>query len=273
MSAAAKRGPDGGADGTPSKKRLKREARASRRPDDGRVSRGGGDDARAPRPASEARNPGVSGHQFAACKRAVLALHALAKNPGSPDPNLADALRALTPKLAAAADARLASVALWSLAKSAQRALHPDDAANLARLAAALTDRVAAVARDMDARGLSTSLWSLASLATDATRSWNRSETAPTTTRTASTSTPRPPRPPRDRSYARLLRLERRERFERPERFERRFERLGVRVVFGNPQDAGRIRQGGQQHSPMPPRVAAELGRVASRSMTRNRWR
>ena len=185
MSAAAKRGPDGGADGTPSKKRLKREARASRRPDDGRVSRGGGDDARAPRPASEARNPGVSGHQFAACKRAVLALHALAKNPGSPDPNLADALRALTPKLAAAADARLASVALWSLAKSAQRALHPDDAANLARLAAALTDRVAAVARDMDARGLSTSLWSLASLATDATRSWNRSETAATTTRTA----------------------------------------------------------------------------------------
>ena len=185
MSAAAKRGPDGGADGTPSKKRLKREARASRRPDDGRVSRGGGDDARAPRPASEARNPGVSGHQFAACKRAVLALHALAKNPGSPDPHLADALRALTPKLAAAADARLASVALWSLAKSAQRALHPDDAANLARLAAALTDRVAAVARDMDARGLSTSLWSLASLATDATRSWNRSETAATTTRTA----------------------------------------------------------------------------------------
>ena len=185
MSAAAKRGPDGGADGTPSKKRLKREARASRRPDDGRVSRGGGDDARAPRPASEARNPGVSGHQFAACKRAVLALHALAKNPGSPDPNLADALRALTPKLAAAADARLASVALWSLAKSAQRALHPDDAANLARLAAALTDRVAAVARDMDARGLSTSLWSLASLATDSARRWNHSETAATTTRTA----------------------------------------------------------------------------------------
>ena len=235
MSAAAKRGPDGGADGTPSKKRLKREARASRRPDDGRVSRGGGDDARAPRPASEARNPGVSGHQFAACKRAVLALHALAKNPGSPDPNLADALRALTPKLAAAADARLASVALWSLAKSAQRALHPDDAANLARLAAALTDRVAAVARDMDARGLSTSLWSLASLATDATRSWNRSETAPTTTRTArfdaataaTAARPSYARSPEART-ARTTRTARKTRTTRKIRTARRPRRLGV---------------------------------------------
>ena len=48
MSAAAKRGPDGGADGTPSKKRLKREARASRRPDDGRV-RAAAATTRAPR--------------------------------------------------------------------------------------------------------------------------------------------------------------------------------------------------------------------------------
>ena len=193
MAAAAKRGPDGGADGTPSKKRLKREERASRRPDDrrvrARVSSGGGDDARASRPASEARNPGVSGHQFAACKRAVLALHALAKDPASPDPDLADALRALTPKLAAAADARLASVALWSLAKSARRVLLPDDAAHLARLAAALADRAAAVARDMDPRGLSTSLWSLASLAATTTTTVNTTTvSAPPPTASASSS-------------------------------------------------------------------------------------
>ena len=139
---------------------------------------------RAPRAPRAGAQPRRGGHQFAACKRAVLALHALARTPARPT-HTSPTRSAPHPKLAAAADARLASVALWSLAKSAQRALHPDDAANLARLAAALTDRVAAVARDMDARGLSTSLWSLASLATDSARRWNHSETAATTTRTA----------------------------------------------------------------------------------------
>jgi 16S rRNA G1207 methylase RsmC len=95
MEKAAKRGPDGGADGvTPSKKRLKREARAEAYAEGG----GGGGEAngstksssrsRDPRASRDPttnevgpRNPHVSGHVFAACKRAVYALHALAKEP------------------------------------------------------------------------------------------------------------------------------------------------------------------------------------------------
>ena len=97
MEKAAKRGPDGGADGlTPSKKRLKREARAEAYAEGG----GGGEaDASGKKSSSRSvgerasrtttttttpsgpRNPHVSGHVFAACKRAVYALHALAKEP------------------------------------------------------------------------------------------------------------------------------------------------------------------------------------------------
>ena len=214
----------------------------------------------------------MSGHQFAACKRAVLALHALAKNPGSPDPNLADALRALTPKLAAAADARLASVALWSLAKSAQRALHPDDAANLARLAAALTDRVAAVARDMDARGLSTSLWSLASLAAgrdeeleplgnrpddDENRSLRRRDRRDRRA-TAHTRSP-------EARTARTTRTARKTRTTRKIRTARRPRRLGVTRHFRVVGVHGNQRR---RRLASPPN-----SRVASRSTTRNRWR
>ena len=94
MEKAAKRGPDGGADGlTPSKKRLKREARAEAYAEGG----GGGEADASGKKASfrssglalgassskttTPRNPHVSGHVFAACKRAVYALHALAKEP------------------------------------------------------------------------------------------------------------------------------------------------------------------------------------------------
>ena len=95
MEKAAKRGQDGGADGvTPSKKRLKREARAEAYAEGG----GGGGEANGSTKSSSRsrgerasrdpttnevgpRNPHVSGHVFAACKRAVYALHALAKEP------------------------------------------------------------------------------------------------------------------------------------------------------------------------------------------------
>ena len=205
MEKAAKRGPDGGADGlTPSKKRLKREARAEAYAEGG----GGGEaDASGKKSSSRSvgerasrtttttttpsgpRNPHVSGHVFAACKRAVYALHALAKEPEmtaarKEKSNAAYISRFLAAtaslsspaSLVAAADARLAGVALWSLAKASRRAIDAERASTekapaavtnaTARLGRAVSERFAAVARLSDARGAATAAWSAASLAT-----------------------------------------------------------------------------------------------------------
>ena len=135
MEKAAKRGPDGGADGlTPSKKRLKREARAEAYAEGG----GGGEADASGKKASfrsgglalgassskttTPRNPHVSGHVFAACKRAVYALHALAKEPEregaayvfSLQKRFLSATASLSSpaSLVAAADARLAGIAV-----------------------------------------------------------------------------------------------------------------------------------------------------------------
>ena len=219
MEKAAKRGPDGGTDGfTPSKKRLKRESRAEAYAEGG----GGGEadggkktssqtsrflgerTSRDARTVSGPRNPHVSGHVFAACKRAVYALHALAKEPEETAPRkskssyvsrfVAAVEAASSPaSLVAAADARLAGVALWSLAKISRRAVDASTAENgssengssengssengvasptnarvaaTARLARAVSERFAAVARVSDARGAATAAWSAASLAT-----------------------------------------------------------------------------------------------------------
>ena len=134
MEKAAKRGPDGGADGlTPSKKRLKREARAEAYAEGG----GGGEADASGKKASfrsgglalgassskttTPRNPHVSGHVFAACKRAVYALHALAKEPEregaayvfSLQKRFLSATASLSSpaSLVTAADARLAGIA------------------------------------------------------------------------------------------------------------------------------------------------------------------
>jgi|AntAceMinimDraft_1070359.scaffolds.fasta_scaffold15617_2 hypothetical protein len=208
MAAAQQRGPDGGADGsTPSNKAKKRKQAKLKREQEQQQRREGGGGAVAVGAGATASAGGaagsgtgtagprkvgekaVSGHQFAACKRAVLALHALAKDPspssggggGTGDP--IPTLKALTPALAAVADARLASTALWATAKVAARlergnAVAAGDAANPAAvpslvadveavslLVAALAARAGAVAPAMDARGLSTSLWALATLA------------------------------------------------------------------------------------------------------------
>jgi hypothetical protein len=224
MEKAAKRGPDGGADGvTPSKKRLKREARAEAYAEGG----GGGGEAngstksssrsRDPRASRDPttnevgpRNPHVSGHVFAACKRAVYALHALAKEPEEKESAreskssyvsrfAAAAAAASSPaSLVAAADARLAGVALWSLAKTSRRAIDitsvegtsvTGDAKSEARttandgdptettrettttivaatqkLAVAVSERFADVVHTSDARGAATAAWSAASL-------------------------------------------------------------------------------------------------------------
>jgi hypothetical protein len=220
MAAAEVRGPDGGADGTtPSKKSLKREQMKKQREEQQKQMLAGGGAGAGSTPGKASTNaattPGVSGHQFAACKRAVLALHALAKDPtsGSTTPpattagegasgDVADvttaALRALTIPLTAAADARLASTALWAVAKIAARARAPSssgatadtttttaattttadaddttaavtpgagDAEAVSALATALASRAGAVAHQMDARGLSTTLWALATFA------------------------------------------------------------------------------------------------------------
>jgi 16S rRNA G1207 methylase RsmC len=224
MEKAAKRGPDGGADGvTPSKKRLKREARAEAYAEGG----GGGGEAngstksssrsRDPRASRDPttnevgpRNPHVSGHVFAACKRAVYALHALAKEPEEKESAreskssyvsrfAAAAAAASSPaSLVAAADARLAGVALWSLAKTSRRAIDitsvegtsvtgdkkksearttaNDRPAETTRettttivaatssLAISVSERFADVVHTSDARGAATAAWSAASL-------------------------------------------------------------------------------------------------------------
>ena len=212
MEKAAKRGPDGGADGlTPSKKRLKREARAEAYAEGGggggeadggkktssQSSRSRGERASRDEPTTSGpRNPHVSGHVFAACKRAVYALHALAKEPEetaarNPESSyvsrfVATVASASSPaSLVAAADARLAGVALWSLAKTSRRAADasaatvrkvavsedadkksPTFVAATARLGRAVSERFADVARFADARGAATAAWSAASLAT-----------------------------------------------------------------------------------------------------------
>ena len=148
MEKAAKRGPDGGADGlTPSKKRLKREARAEAYAEGG----GGGEADASGKNASfrsgglalgasrttttTPRNPHVSGHVFAACKRAVYALHALAKEPEREGAAYVSRFLSATASLSspasnlvAAADARLAGIALWSLAKASRRAIDAERA-------------------------------------------------------------------------------------------------------------------------------------------------
>ena len=118
------------------------------------------------------RNPHVSGHVFAACKRAVYALHALAKEPEregaayvfSLQKRFLSATASLSSpaSLVAAADARLAGIALWSLAKASRRAIDAEGVdrptaekakAATARLGRAVSERFAAVARLSDARG------------------------------------------------------------------------------------------------------------------------
>ena len=201
MEKAAKRGPDGGADGlTPSKKRLKREARAEAYAEGG----GGGEADASGKKASfrsgglalgasrtttttttTPRNPHVSGHVFAACKRAVYALHALAKEPEREGAAYVSRFLSATASLSspaslvAAADARLAGIALWSLAKASRRAIDAERASIASRentaekakvatacLGRAVSERFAAVARLSDARGAATAAWSAASLAT-----------------------------------------------------------------------------------------------------------
>ena len=183
MEKAAKRGPDGGADGlTPSKKRLKREARAEAYAEGG----GGGEADASGKKASfrsgglalgasrtttttttTPRNPHVSGHVFAACKRAVYALHALAKEPEREGAAYVSRFLSATASLSlpasnlvAAADARLAGIALWSLAKASRRAIDAERASMASRentaekakvatacLGRAVSERFAAVAR------------------------------------------------------------------------------------------------------------------------------
>ena len=239
MEKAAKRGPDGGADGvTPSKKRLKREARAEAYAEGG----GGGGEANGSTKSSSRsrgerasrdpttnevgpRNPHVSGHVFAACKRAVYALHALAKEPEEKESAreskssyvsrfAAAAAAASSPaSLVAAADARLAGVALWSLAKTSRRAIDitsvdgtsvtgeplksearttandgPTETtsaettttivAATSSLAIAVSERFADVVHNSDARGAATAAWSAASLATHSPSCLDRSVAA-----------------------------------------------------------------------------------------------
>ena len=221
MELAKKRGPDGGADGTtPSKKRLKREARAEAWTTSG--GGGGGDeksgfgaanriDKTIPDPANATtiRNPLVSGHVFAACKRAVFVLHALTKenehasttqNDKSWRVRFHEAVETLCeknssekkPSLVVAADAQLAGIGLWALAKTSRRAfdITAKDTtkdtkdttttttttsilstslkarALVTNLSAALSRRFISVCDSSDARGAATAAWAVASLAT-----------------------------------------------------------------------------------------------------------
>ena len=201
MEAAAKRGPDGGTDGTtPSKKRLKREARAeawAAGSSGGGVEKSGGltkghdrnNAATTPNDTKHnIRNPHVSGHVFAACKRAVFQLHALAKEDEQTSKletyaycdRFEQAVRTLCEpennkkkhaSLVAAADAQLTGVGLWALAKTSRRThAFTHEGKDYRKLVTdcsrALVDRFKDQASLADARGAATVAWSVASLAT-----------------------------------------------------------------------------------------------------------
>ena len=199
MEKAAKRAPDGGADGlTPSKKRLKREARAEAYAEGG----GGGEADASGKKASfrsgglalgassskttTPRNPHVSGHVFAACKRAVYALHALAKEPEREGaapylvcarcPFIGDGVFVVAGVARRRRRrARLAGIALWSLAKASRRAIDAEGSIALPprrrkrrrRVSAAPSRSGPPPSRASRTRAIvATAAWSAASLAT-----------------------------------------------------------------------------------------------------------